>query len=230
MRNDIIKRKKEIIYWINQNKSKAFICCQLQCKPLTLNTYLKKLVIIYDGNQSGKGHEAINQRKPALDLCYYGSLISSHQLKNRLIRDGIKEKKCEKCGNTIWNNQLIPLELHHKDGNHYNNELTNLIILCPNCHAQEENNCKPKTHKLKKQKPIKIRKKIGICPICGKSIKTKSKTCEKCSHVVQRKIERPKYQELLNELKNSSFVAVGKKYGVSDNAIRKWIKFYEKSL
>jgi transposase-like protein len=31
---------------------------------------------------------------------------------------------------------------------------------------------------------------------------------------------------LLEEVKRSNYCAVGKKYGVSDNAIRKWIKFY----
>jgi hypothetical protein len=34
----------------------------------------------------------------------------------------------------------LPLELHHKDGNHYNNELSNLEILCPNCHAVSGDN------------------------------------------------------------------------------------------
>jgi predicted hotdog family 3-hydroxylacyl-ACP dehydratase len=38
------------------------------------------------------------------------------------------------------NNQPIPLELHHIDGNHHNNSLSNLQILCPNCHAQQSNN------------------------------------------------------------------------------------------
>lgn len=44
---------------------------------------------------------------------------------------------------TEWNGKPIPLELHHKDGNHYNNDLTNLEVLCPNCHAQTDNcSCK----------------------------------------------------------------------------------------
>jgi hypothetical protein len=39
------------------------------------------------------------------------------------------------CGNDTWLGKILPLELHHKDENHYNNELANLQILCPNCHA-----------------------------------------------------------------------------------------------
>ena len=61
-------------------------------------------------------------------------------MKQKLIRDGIKEAKCEICGLANWMGQPIPLELHHKDGNHYNNDFDNLAILCPNCHAQQPGN------------------------------------------------------------------------------------------
>ena len=57
----------------------------------------------------------------------------------RLIDDGIKEARCECCKLSEWMGKPIPLELHHKDGNHYNNDLSNLEILCPNCHAQTDN-------------------------------------------------------------------------------------------
>jgi len=61
-------------------------------------------------------------------------------LRDKLIRDGIKEKKCELCGLSTWMGKELPLELHHKDGNHYNNELSNLEIVCPNCHSIQEGN------------------------------------------------------------------------------------------
>ena len=38
-----------------------------------------------------------------------------------------------------WLGEPIPLELHHKDGDPFNNELDNLSILCPNCHAFTDN-------------------------------------------------------------------------------------------
>lgn len=43
---------------------------------------------------------------------------------------------CNKCKNTTWNNQSIPLELEHKNGNSDDNSLENVELLCPNCHAQ----------------------------------------------------------------------------------------------
>jgi very-short-patch-repair endonuclease len=48
-------------------------------------------------------------------------------------------------------------------------------------------------------------------------------------HLSQRKIERPGYEKLKQEIKEFGFIKTGKKYGVSDNAIRKWLKFYEKT-
>lgn len=51
----------------------------------------------------------------------------------------LRGRKCECCGLSEWNNKPIPLEIHHLDGNHLNNTLENLQILCCNCHALTEN-------------------------------------------------------------------------------------------
>lgn len=60
-------------------------------------------------------------------------------LRKYLINFGFKEAKCEVCGLSEWLGKPIPLELHHKNGDHYNNHLENLEILCPTCHAQKTN-------------------------------------------------------------------------------------------
>ena len=82
--------------------------------------------------------KSYSHRKTALEIINDSKVISSHSLKERLIEDGIKERKCENCGLSEWMSKCIPLELHHKDGNHANNNLDNLQILCPNCHAQTD--------------------------------------------------------------------------------------------
>src|ERR1035437_3442941 len=51
----------------------------------------------------------------------------------------IKGNKCEICGTNEWNGNFIALEMHHKDGNHDNNQIENLELLCPNCHSQTGN-------------------------------------------------------------------------------------------
>lgn len=61
--------------------------------------------------------------------------IQSFKLKLRLLKEGVLEHKCYSCSLTEWQGQKIPIELEHKDGNPCNNELTNLTLLCPNCHA-----------------------------------------------------------------------------------------------
>lgn len=61
--------------------------------------------------------------------------IGSHRLKLRLLREGIMRHVCSGCKETHWMGQLIPIELDHIDGNSENNDLQNLRLLCPNCHA-----------------------------------------------------------------------------------------------
>lgn len=95
--------------------------------------------IEYKGNQSGKGKTDNSTYKPAIDYIN-SSCVKSHILKQKLIRDGLREDKCEICGISEWQGKKIPLELHHKDGDHYNNNLDNLQILCPNCHSIQPGN------------------------------------------------------------------------------------------
>ena len=68
-------------------------------------------------------------------------IIRSHHLKTLLFKYNVKEKRCECCGLSEWNSKEIPLQLHHKNGNHLDNRLENLQILCPNCHAQTDTYC-----------------------------------------------------------------------------------------
>lgn len=63
---------------------------------------------------------------------------SSSKLLKRLVDEGYKKYKCEICGISEWNKMSISLQLHHKNGNHNDNNLDNLQILCPNCHSQTD--------------------------------------------------------------------------------------------
>ncbi len=79
-------------------------------------------------------------------------LASSHDLKLRIIKEKILEHRCMGCLLEVWRDKPIPLELHHVDGNRKNNNLSNLQLLCPNCHAQTDNyrGAKNRIH----QKPV----------------------------------------------------------------------------
>lgn len=60
------------------------------------------------------------------------------RLRERLIAAGLKDEQCEGCGLTEWLGQPAPLQLDHVDGDHLNNQLVNLKILCANCHVLTE--------------------------------------------------------------------------------------------
>lgn len=135
MRDDILERKQEILQWISENQSKAYICRELKCKPETLNNYLKKMNIDYEGNQSGKGFTKQKNRWTLEEYLQNSTDIQTNKVRTKLLEEGVKEHRCECCGLTEWLGKPIPLELHHMDGDRTNNTLENYQLLCPNCHA-----------------------------------------------------------------------------------------------
>ena len=70
-----------------------------------------------------------------LVLVEHRPTTTSH-LKRRLLDSGLKQPVCEACGRRRWNRRPIPLELDHVNGRRDDNRLSNLRLLCPNCHAQ----------------------------------------------------------------------------------------------
>lgn len=78
------------------------------------------------------------------------------------------------------------------------------------------------------QKNVKI--KYDECE-CGNIKYYKSKKCKHCHNKLPkchcRKVIRPSKEELLQLIKTTPFTQIGKYYNVSDNAVRKWCKYYE---
>jgi len=191
------------------------------------NKTLKKIAKKYNFDFShfkGKGWnlggDAINAI-PLVSILKKGTVYKSIDLKKRLFKKGILKNICLECGQLpIWNNKLLVLELDHIDGDITNNELSNLRILCGHCHSQTPT-FRGRKVKQKKYKYVKLH----ICEGCGKTKQSRSKICRDCYNILKRKIkERPSKEQLLKEIKETNYCAVGKKYGVSDNAVRKWLK------
>jgi hypothetical protein len=87
---------------------------------------------------TGRGHRrdrTYGPRRPLEELLRASSTVQSYKLKRRLLDEGVFERVCMSCNRSRWEQAPIPLELHHKDGDRHNNELANLAMLCPNCHA-----------------------------------------------------------------------------------------------
>lgn len=135
MKSNLQEKLPDILQWIQEGQSKAYMARQLECSSQTVSRFIEKQGIDYQGNQSGKG---ISKKRYSMSLNEYlaeSSDIQSNKVRNKILKEGIKPHQCECCGNTEWMGQPIPLELHHKDGNKNHNELSNYELLCPNCHA-----------------------------------------------------------------------------------------------
>jgi 5-methylcytosine-specific restriction endonuclease McrA len=91
----------------------------------------------YESNQSGKGISKRSNKAIPLNEILSGlhPQYQSNKLRLKILQEKVKIHQCEQCLREIWLTEPIPLELHHKDGNKNNHKLSNLQLLCPNCHS-----------------------------------------------------------------------------------------------
>lgn len=88
----------------------------------------------------GERYRPIMVARPLSDiLVEHSTWVSTDKLRQRLLKEGVKEYKCECCNNSEWMGRPIALELHHVNGIKDDLRLENLQILCPNCHAFTDN-------------------------------------------------------------------------------------------
>jgi Winged helix-turn-helix DNA-binding len=76
---------------------------------------------------------------PFEELLVVGRRTNRGHLKKRLLKAGLKKNRCEKCGISEWQGQSLSMALHHVNGHGRDDRLSNIMFLCPNCHAQTEN-------------------------------------------------------------------------------------------
>jgi hypothetical protein len=209
--------------FINKGKLKKRIC--IQCGKHTSN---KKYCSV-KCQISYEGIEYIKKWEQGL-VSGTGGDTTSKTLRRHLLEQA--EYKCQECGWGKINpfSKTIPLHVDHLDGNSRNNKKGNHKVLCPSCHALTPNwgqLNKGKGRKSRKVgRPLKASKKEYKCMDCGKKISVGSKRCKPCDEKTRnrkRKVIRPEKDTLLKEVQDSNFTAVGRKYKVSDNTVRKWM-------
>ena len=98
---------------------------------------MEKLNLFF--TKKNENYSKPNTSLPLEKILVRDSEYNRTKLKERLVKEGIKEYKCEYCGLTNWNGKPVSLQLHHINGIHNDNRLSNLQLLCPNCHSQTEN-------------------------------------------------------------------------------------------
>jgi hypothetical protein len=221
---DFIKIIKESIFYSEVMRKVGY-------KNTGNNSVVKKRIkkLKLDVSHFKKGRYAARQKIPLKDICVENGTYSTNHLKKRLFKDLKWEHKCSFCNekecNWMMTNEIgpIPLELDHINGNNKDHRLENLRLLCPNCHATTN------TYKGRNVKQLKVENK---CVDCESKIHMQSTRCRACANKKfpsKRKIQnRPTLIQLEEDIKTLPMTKIGKKYGVSDNCIRKWIRNYRK--
>lgn len=134
--------KEEILMAVENSLTMAEAARKLNIHSTTLRRYAIKFNC-YRKNQGGKGVNKTQRgdRIPTQDILdgKYPD-YQTYKLKLRLINEGYKEDKCELCGwdKKIPGSKYTPCELHHLDGNRFNHNLDNLVLICPNCHSLQD--------------------------------------------------------------------------------------------
>lgn len=173
--------KEEMTNFISQSYSIADVCRLCGWKPIGGNYgIIKRYIKEYEldtnhflGKRSNIGNR-LNQHKEkkAENYLKKDSYIKLTTLRDKLVREGIKEYKCEDCGISEWNGKQISLQIHHINGDNTDNRIENIMFLCPNCHSQTDTFCGKKN--------IKNEKKY-YCRNCGKTItNTRTGFCDNC--------------------------------------------------
>lgn len=131
------------------------------------------------------------------------------------------EYRCAICGQEpFWQGKELTLILDHINGINKDDRLENLRWVCPNCNQQlDTTNGKNINHG---------NHTINTCIDCGKVITVKAQRCSACEykHRTSEVVEGITRKELKNLIRSTPFITIGKKYGVSDNAVRKWCDKY----
>ena len=184
----------------------------------------------FTGQAHNKGK--IGPRKTAEEILILhpvgGKRPNAIYLRRSLLEIG-RAHTCEGCGNTgEWNGNFLVLEIDHINGQYWDDRAENLRFLCPNCHSQET--IRNPTHLQPPANRSNRDQRLPLVCECGSPMSRAARTCEECYYEIQRgqrrttKIDWPDVSDLLVMLESSSYSAVGRSLGVSDNAIRKHIR------
>ena len=149
------------------------------------------------------------------------STASQKTLRNWYKKGNYTPYICSICGQKpVWQGKQLTLILDHKNGINKDDRLENLRWVCPNCNAQlDTTNGKNINHD---------NHVINYCIDCNKIIGRKALRCIECErkHRTSTEVKGVTREELKSLIRTTPFTKIGDKFGVSDNAVRKWCDKY----
>ena len=170
---------------------------------------------------------------PLEEILVEHSTFSRGHLKERLYRAALMCPECEMCGQgDAWRGRTMALILDHVNGVSDDNRIENLRILCPNCAATLDTHC-ARSRRLVRAEQECVRCSATFVPgrarqrYCSRECATRWDRSG-LTRPGTRKVDRPPRSQLLREIHALGYAGTGRRYGVSDNAIRKWVKAYER--
>ena len=172
----------------------------------------KDNIDVYHIEQNKQKFRGKPKKIPLDEVLVKNSNYSTKSIKRRIIKCGLIKNQCSKCGlKDSWQGEPITLQLDHINGDHDDNRLENLRILCPNCHSQ--------TNTYGARNVNSVKNPNWICK-CGRRKHKTSDVCYRCFEQ-PKKIIWPSDDDLIRKTTQQSILSVGRELGVSDNAIRK---------
>jgi len=152
---------------------------------------------------------------PLEQVLIKGSTFCRTHLKRRLLKERLLEKVCAICGlGDRWKGKPLVLTLDHANGDPTDHRLANLRLLCPNCSSQLPTHAGRNSRK----------SPVWTCSLCGGAVSKGSTRCVACAHKASRRVQRPDRDFLVKAVERDGFEAVGRRFGVSGNAVRKWLR------
>lgn len=193
------------------------------------------------GWSKGKSLPKKRSKEDILVLLPEGSARTRRRFLLRAMLESGLEYKC-RCGNEgQWQGSELTLEINHIDGNWLDNRIENLEFLCPNCHSQERHSNMPHKYRNGRLAQLAGGTPLRTATVMGSNPSAATNNCLSCDEIISRaatyckgcvpkenKIDWPPVEELVQMVQESSYSAVGRKLGVSDNAVRKAIKRMKK--
>lgn len=202
-----------------------------------LKVHIKRLGLSTDhflsrSEISAKGHRD-HPREPIYKISHEdlfskeSTCYSTKTIKKRLVKSQAITYECSVCKIKDWQEKAISLHLDHINGDPLDHRIENLRLLCPNCHSQTNTYCS-------RNRKGKVPAPPTLCRECQSPISRGAIKCRGCRSkpkqlaekipiIRKTKIVYPPTEQLVELCKEHGFCEIGRRLGVSDNAIRRYL-------